>query len=257
MGQTFWIQMSVASFFIWSIFLSIKLEDIQNYSTPSTSSPTPAPTLMPTSTPTPAPSLLPTNTPSPIPTPSSTTMLFSTLSLVSSSDEYIAATPETFIRWSLVFIPCWVFLLLLFVVDENFLSHKHTFHTPIENPPNYYVTVLPINIITATLIFSVLEVLHLEGAFDDKKWKVRYLPFWYLIIMIVVLVLTKIHQTSNKVRTALWSTVGLAPVVIFLILLYFYLVGTISSLAVVCIPLFVIEVVLWFLACIFPLSGDL
>jgi len=217
LGASFWIQSSIISFFVWSVFLVVKLEAIS--------------------------------------------------AIIDGSDEqnnnnnnnnngnsiYVTNNNNSFIKWSLVFIPCWISLLLLLVVDENFISSHHKFHTPINTPPSY-ISVLPTNIVTAALIFTLLHVLHLEGALSDNLWKIRYIPIWYLIVITVVLVLTKIQQADKKLLATLWSFLCFAPVVSFLLLLYFYLVGTIASLAVVCIPLFIIEVVLWFLACIFPLS---
>jgi hypothetical protein len=187
LGGEMWIQASVVCFFIWTVFLTIKLES------------------------------------------------------------------PTFINWGWVFFPFWTCLSFLFLVTEGFPSHNHNFHTPYSTQAPY-ISVIPINALTVLLLFTILEVLHLEKFLLDNHWTIRFIPFWYFVCIVVLLVVTYIRHSPSRLKAAAWSIAIFVPIVAFLVLLYFYLVGSIQSLTVVFIPVYFILVLLWLLSCVIPMA---
>jgi len=169
--------------------------------------------------------------------------------------------PQGFIAWYWVFLPLWVSSTGLFLIDEDWPEYKHEFYYPMwRGRWNYSYTsrhetfrafgrILPVHTLTCIIIFTVLLVLELEGVYTTS-WGVKFIPFWWLIGLVWLIVFTGIILNPSQYdHMIIYPILSVSIPMVFLLLLGLYLAGIIETyLAVVWIPIWIVEAVALFAA---------
>jgi len=150
--------------------------------------------------------------------------------------------------WFGVFIPFWITLSLLLIVSDDYRSEVREFNTKdhgLLNRMEYFLKY----VIISFGIFSILHVIHLES-YAHISWVIRFLPF---LIAGGLYVTVEVVHVSFYDEDRLDGFLGwwvILPLILFMVLLLVYLLGSIQYFALACIPLFIVELVIWFLSCI-------
>eukprot|EP01132_Coremiostelium_polycephalum_P000942 gene942-1194_t len=169
----------------------------------------------------------------------------------------------TDIHWAAVMVPFWVVLLLLTLArdDEdrrfeiskllNILSSengdsgakirakrevRYTGHS-IKSEAKMYQVFLP-NFVLSLAGYTVLEVVHRSVDSVDLSWSIRFIPFFYFIGLTLLFIASVV-----KVKWPIFIPLFIST---FLVLLYLYGMNYIPYLAVVFIPIYISELILFF-----------
>jgi len=150
-----------------------------------------------------------------------------------------------FIYWALVFIPLWIGLALLLVIDETWGGDYRTYEYEADYRyrsayGNSYwrgVNVLPQNVLVCVTIFTILLVLKLDGVIT-RSWAIIFLPLWFIDLLVVLLLLASILDAYvNWSYDIYWIALGFIPILASEIVLVLKLDTIISTQwAIVFIP---------------------
>lgn len=165
------------------------------------------------------------------------------------------------VPWWGVFIPLWVSLLLLSLIDENWPHFKYEYRYPMWRSrwgwdsgykyESYRAMwrILPPHFIMVLIVFTVLLVLDLEGVYSTP-WVLKLIPFWWLIGLVWLIVFTGISINPKRFDyMVIYPVLTVSIPMVFLLLLGLYLSGVIETyLAIVWIPFWIVEFVALFLA---------
>jgi len=165
-----------------------------------------------------------------------------------------------FISWWWVFCPLWVSLVLLYVVDEDWPDYEFNFHYPVYYDKTYsyqrryetfysFLRILPWHTLSAIIVFTFLLVIDLEGIYSTP-WAIKFIPFWWLICLVWLLVLTGIIiKPTSFLDVVVFPILSISIPMVFILLLGLYLSGVIETyLAVVWIPFWIVEVIFLFVS---------
>lgn len=159
------------------------------------------------------------------------------------------------VNWAWLFIPLWIALGYLMLVNEKWPDWAHEYHADEKLQPDdiwkRYFRVMPLNTTVPLGVFTILLVLQLEGVID-VSWRTIFTPLWYRQGVVLMVLL------ANWQTPILWWVNVLLPLSIeffitsFEVLLVLYLEGIIPLLTYALIPVWVLELVLFLSSCILP-----
>ncbi|KAH3757424.1 hypothetical protein Pelo_10750 [Pelomyxa schiedti] len=155
---------------------------------------------------------------------------------------------DEFTNWYVVFIPLWLALLQLLVVDKNWPENKSQFHDPeLEDPhPSVYryLAILPTNAILAAITFCIILPLKLEDVIH-ASWAWLLIPWYYIGVLSFLVLMTNIldaHECSQSTFNALFiPSMVLTLVCTWVITLALYLCDVVNYITLCAIPLFIID----------------
>jgi len=155
------------------------------------------------------------------------------------------------IAWWFVFVPAWVALLSLYLVDSDWPEFKFTFRYEFlryDKLVQALFAVLPQHVTTSMLVFSVILVIHLEDIYTIPWW-LLYMPFWWLIVLVLIIHISLLKLPIGDGNQYWVAALILICPVAFIILLGLKLMGVIQTyLALVWIPLWILETIAFFIA---------
>jgi len=125
-----------------------------------------------------------------------------------------------FIYWALVFIPLWIGLALLLVIDETWGGDYRIYEYEADySYRSYYgknylrgINVLPHNVLVFVVVFTILLVLKLDGVVT-RSWAIIFMPLWFIDLLVLVLFLSTILDAYiNWSYDIYWITLGFIPI---------------------------------------------
>eukprot|EP01111_Echinosteliopsis_oligospora_P017263 TRINITY_DN7416_c0_g1_i1.p1 TRINITY_DN7416_c0_g1~~TRINITY_DN7416_c0_g1_i1.p1 ORF type:complete len:250 (+),score=13.45 TRINITY_DN7416_c0_g1_i1:77-826(+) len=148
--------------------------------------------------------------------------------------------------WWGVFTPIWVGLFFLLLVEYDWPEYEFKFISDPDDDDLHVETLiqgLPKQLIVATGIFCILLALRLERVVV-LNWAIIFLP--YIVVSFLVLVML---AGSGLIREedvpGWWLIFGFLPFFAFELLLILYLENKIKYFAIVSIPLYFIDIILF------------